>query len=479
MNALGFAVFVRRFFIFLASLLLFSCAAGPHPTQAPPPRSAPVKHEKPPNREKALGREFLRSALKEFQFVKDYEVVHLVNQVGREIVKAIGEDPDRYHFFVVHNNQLNAFAIPGGYIFLFDGLLKKLDSVDALAGVLAHEIAHVEKKHFFKDSKKINAVNLATMASIIIAGLSGKAEGATGTIAMAANVSMRLKFSRKNEEEADLFAIRFLKQTPYNPAGLSDFFKTLSFYQRFTRGIPPPYLSTHPGLGERRLMVEALTRNLPRQKKTSLDWDRIATILRADKTGTPELSPAQANPEKQAREIHIEEDRAFYLRGLSALKSGRLKEALEAYQSAIGHNRDNALYYADLSQIYMQVQETALAKKAAEESITRAHNLPGPYLVLGMIAQSENDHQSAITQLELATALAPDHAFIHFQLARSYHALSLGVKEHFHLGRHHRLNLEPDLALRQFQRGLSLLKEKNALFRSIQNEIRDIRREGT
>jgi len=471
---------MRKLSFMVLLFLLTACAGGPPPRKAPPSSPpAPAKQEQALSRGKILGKQFLQTALKDFQFVKDYEVVHLVNQVGKEIVQAIGEDPEAYHFLVVRKNQLNAFAVPGGYIFLFDGLLKKLGSVDALAGVLAHEIAHVERKHFFKDAKKINAVNLATMASIILAGLAGEGQGATGTIAIAANVSMQLKFSRKNEEEADLHAIRFLKQTRYNPVGLSDFFKTLSFYQRFTRGIPPPYLSTHPGLGERRLMVEALTKGLPSKKKTSVDWERIATILRASGSGLTEAAPLPSGAGGRQGQAHEKNKaRAFYLKGLLALKSGRLQEALLAYKEAIRHNNSHALYYADLSLVYMRLQKAALARETAEASIARSDQIPTPYLVLGMIAQLEQDHKAAIAHLEAAAALAPGHAFIHFQLARSYHAHSLKAKEHYHLGRHHRLNLEPTLALRQFQMALGFLKEKNALYRKIQHEIEEISREG-
>jgi len=471
---------MRRLLLALISFfILFGCAA------APPKKDPEVAPPDPPlvqDHGKELGKSFMTTALKKYTFVKDPEVIALVNEVGREIVKSIGKDPDSYHFFVVRQNQLNAFAIPGGYIFLFDGLLKNFDSIDALAGVLAHEIAHVELNHFFKDAKKISAINLATMASLILAGLTGEGLGATGTIAIAANTSMQLGFSRKNEEEADLHAIRFLNKTRYNPSGLSTFFSTLSFYQRLTQGTVPPYLSTHPGVGERRFMVDRLVKNIPKKSLSAEKWDRVSTILRAKKGGSLNKRPLNKGPIKNGIE-QKNQGHQIYLRGLAALKSGALNEALASYEAAIRLNPTEAIYHADLSKIYMRLQQAEAAKTAALRSIQLSQEGFGkesaiPHLVLGMIAQSEDNHKDAVSQLEEAKRLAPENPIIHFQLARSYHALSKKGKEGFHLGRYHRLNLEPDKALQEFKKTFKLADLDSFLKRAIQDEIRGIQTEG-
>ncbi len=465
---------MRILTIIIFVFTFFGCTGARHSELEPEPPPPPVRVD----HGKELGKQFIKAALKEYRFVKDPEIVRLVNRVGKEILTAIGEDPARYHFLVVQQNQLNAFAIPGGYIFLFDGLLKKLDSLDSLAGVMAHEIAHVQKNHFFKDAKKINAINLATMASIILAGLAGEGQGATGTIAIAANVSLQLKFSRENEEEADLHAVRYLRRTPYHPSGLSTFFNTLSFYQRFTSGVPPPYLSTHPGLGERRLMVDLLIQDLPPPALLSdaaqVDWKRINTILRAD--GTEAIDTLF--PKAQEDESVLDEAQRYYLRGLFALKSGAMQEALLAYQEAIQRNPDQSLYYGDLAQVYMRLQRVEEAKTAALKSIQLADNQAAPHLVLGMILQIEGAHQSALDHFEIARKRGPENPIVYYQFARSYHALSKTVMEQFYLGRYHRFNLEPDKALSALQKGLGMVIKGSLMAQTLQNEIDDIRREG-
>lgn len=472
----------------LAACLVFltACAGGPPVSRAPKPvPDAGKETQAPPapalSREKALGRQFMQAALKEFTFVKDFEVRAQVNEAGGSILRAIGEDPADFHFFVVRQNTLNAFAVPGGYIFLYDGLIRELKTKDALAGVLAHEIAHVKRRHFFKNEKKMTAVSLATIASILLAGLTGQEAAATGTIAAAANISMQLKFSRENEEDADLHAIEYLKQTAYDPRGLAEFFKTLSFYAGFTRGVEPPYFSTHPGLGERRFMVEALMKDFPTRRKAfgadavpwDRDWGRVTAILKG--TGG---APDAAAPKEEGLPEGETNARRLYLSGLTLSRAGQLREAAQKYQAAIRFEPEQAVYHADLAYIWMRLQKADLAKSTALESLRLSRDNPRPHLVLGMIAQSENDHQGAVKHLEEAKTHAPDDAFLHLQLARSYHALSVPEKEKFHLGRYHRLNLEPVKALAQFQQVRGLIDSRAPLAIRAAREISEITRDG-
>jgi predicted Zn-dependent protease len=430
------------------------------------------------DKNKELGKEFLQVARREYTFVKDPEVITLVNKVGRELLEANGIDPATYHFLIVKKNQLNAFAIPGGYIFVFDELLKKLNSIDALAGVLAHEIAHVRQNHFFKDVKKIGAINLATMAAVILATLAGEDSGAVGTVAQAANITYQLKFSRENEEEADLYAIKFLQKTKYNPAGLAEFFKTLSEYERFSfASAIPPYLSTHPGVIERRFMVESLVdgSSVAMEEKDSYgeNWKRIVTLLQAENG----RDNGDQNYGGKGDDL-LSKEQDHYLSGLSALKSGQFNQAVAEYEEAIKLNPDKAIYYADLATLYMELKQIERARKNALKSLQLSGNYASLYLVLGMIENTEDDYEKAIEYLEKAEKQAPDNPLIQFQMAHSYHGLSMPAQEKFHLGRYYRFSLEPEKAIRQLQKALTLSDEKVLLTQKIESEMREIQREG-
>lgn len=474
---------IKRLRYISIALLVFilGCSAGrvvkgSRVEQPKPSKEAP--EVEPVSKEKELGREFLKTARREYRFVTDHEVISLVNQVGRDIVEAMGGDPTRYHFLVVKNKGVNAFALPGGYIFIFDGLLKTVESIDALAGVLAHEVAHVRLNHFFENTERINAMNLATVAAIILSGLAGGDTSATATVAQAVNITFQLRFSRENEEEADLYAIRALKKTRYDPRGLKDFFETLLFYERLSPAEEiPPYLSTHPGLEERLRRAEVFSEAFSTQRDKvgleSYDWERIATILKAEAR-----EEVGASLKYMGKKEGLSEERRHYLEGLSALKRGDYKRAISEYKEAIRLNPDNPIYHADLALSYIRLEEIALAKEEAERSLKLSRSYPYPYLALGMVALSQSQYEKGLELLKEALALAPYDHSIHYWLAYTYHLLKMPAKEGFHLGRYYRLKIEPERALYQFQKALSFVDEGDVFYQRIKDEIREIQREG-
>ena len=418
---------------------------------------------------KDMGRQFLLAAASEFNFVTDPDVISLVNDVGRRLVTAAGSNPDYYHFFVVRKNQLNAFAVPGGYIFIYDGLLKNMKSVDELAGVLAHEIAHVERDHYLKDSKKTTLADFATLAGII-AGISSGNPDASIAIASGANLSFKLKLSREHETEADISALKYLGRTDYKPAGLASFFKTLSLHERLNSGDAlPPYLSTHPGITDRQGILESLTRNVPdKTGQKPLDrweWDRIITILRAaDKDGVP------VKESYNAEKMH-------YLKGLYAFKSFDLKTALAEYKEAIRINPESHIYHADLAMLYMQMQHYDKAKEEALLSASMDGENPSTFIVLGMAAKNVMDYNEAIKNFSKAANLNRYDPFIRYHLAGSSYAQKMTTIGRYELGHFYRLNLSPERALMQFRMAL---KESNdpELTAKIKEEIDRLLREG-
>lgn len=136
------------------------------------------------------------------------------------------------------DETLNAFCTPGGYIYVYTGLIKYLDSEDQLAGVMAHEIAHAALRHSTRQMTRAYGI------SALYALISGKSEpGQAEQIAMGL---LSLKFSRDHETEADLWSVKYLCPTDYNAAGAAGFFENME-----GRSTPPEFLSTHPNPGNR------------------------------------------------------------------------------------------------------------------------------------------------------------------------------------------------------------------------------------
>ena len=137
---------------------------------------------------------------------------------------------------------LNAFATPGGYIYVYTGLIKYLDSEDHLAGVMGHEIAHADLRHSTRQLTKMYGVQ--ELISIAL--------GNSGAVKDVAAALINLKFSRSHESESDAASVRYMCSTPYNAAGAAGFFEKI---EAEGSSQPPQFMSTHPNPGNR---VEAI-----------------------------------------------------------------------------------------------------------------------------------------------------------------------------------------------------------------------------
>ncbi|HEX5514970.1 MAG TPA: M48 family metalloprotease, partial [Gammaproteobacteria bacterium] len=154
-----------------------------------------------------------------------------------------------YHFFILDIPSINAFAMPGGYIGVNAGLILAARSESELAGVLAHEIAHVTQRHLARRLESSQRVTLQNAALLLAALLIGSQDPQAGTAAAAASVAgsiqQQLNYSRAFEHEADNLGIRMLAAADLDPHGMPAFFGRLAEATRY-QNRPPEYLSTHP-----------------------------------------------------------------------------------------------------------------------------------------------------------------------------------------------------------------------------------------
>jgi predicted Zn-dependent protease len=415
----------------IAALLLSGCphAAPPAPppeARRPPP--PPVPHSEEYLKGKEMGRQFVASALREFQFRTDWDVAGAVTAVGRRLVAGIGADPDTYHFFVVRNPEANAFAIPGGYIFVFDGLLARLQGENELAGVLAHEIGHVRRGHFFKNEKQLVAADLGVLAAILL----GRGGEAATALSIAGASSLQLAFSRENEREADQSALAELPAAGYDPMSLADFFGVL--YREEHLLMPEnqfPYLATHPGLDERyswAVQTAKLSGRAPPPPPPPELWDRLAGTLAADDLTR---RPPTGGPFRE---------------GWAYLKASRYNEARPLLEEAVKQGLDGADALAALGACRLAMGEPDGASQAAERGLAMAPDNPLVHLLVGEIAWRAKDRDAALAAFQRAVALAPDHPMAHYRLSEVLDAEGRPDEARFHLARYLRLTYHPDQA---------------------------------
>lgn len=234
--------------------------------------------------EKEMGEKFNLALRSSLPFVDDPEVREYVVDIVKRLTKAMPPQPFEFRSSVINNNSLNAFAIPGGNVYVFTGMLMNLNSEDELAGVLAHELAHVTQRHVAARLERAQFFTLGTLL-VAIAGiaLGGPGGAAAAVTATGASQSAMLNYSRVDESESDNIGLQYLVKAGYSPWGMVGGFKILRQKNYLSGMSVPTYLSTHPAIGDRvnslSSRIEAMPASLKNRKQKTDRFQRVKTLL--------------------------------------------------------------------------------------------------------------------------------------------------------------------------------------------------------
>lgn len=228
---------------YLFLLLLFGCASFEYNPLTGKQRLAFFTTEQ----EIKLGRKLARQVEKEFELIADLKLRSWVNDVGYKLVKVCDRKDIVYHFNIIKmtKKQPNAFALPGGYIYITDAMLRMISDDSELAGVLAHEISHVVLRHsIFKLQENLGY-------STLLAILAPRApSGATLKQIHNALLLLLVSYDKEKELEADRLAVRYLRKAGYRIDGMIKVLKKIQQWV-FNSPIRRYYLHTHPYIDER------------------------------------------------------------------------------------------------------------------------------------------------------------------------------------------------------------------------------------
>ena len=183
--------------------------------------------------EKNLGKQVFSEIESSGILLNNLPLRSYVDGIGRSLLAEVGPTPFDFKFYVVKSQEPNAFAIPGGYVFVTTGLLVTAENEQEVAGVLSHEIAHVTMRHIsqlIERSKRINLASMVAMIAGMLLGGGGKGGEAVAATAMAAQQSLMLKYTREHETDADQNSLHYLTKAGYDPNGLLSFMKKISRY---------------------------------------------------------------------------------------------------------------------------------------------------------------------------------------------------------------------------------------------------------
>ena len=204
-----------------------------------------------PTRERELGKAFMRSVRRSQKVMDDPLLTDYIQQLGSKLVNASEASGTPFNFFVIEDQNINAFAGPGGHIGVYTGLILTTDTESELAAVLAHEIAHVTQQHLLRAWESASQMSLPNAALLLAAVVLGAAVGGDAGIAaamggQAALIQQQINFTRANEKEADRVGIEILGESGYEPRAMPSFFSRMGKANRVYASKLPEFLRTHP-----------------------------------------------------------------------------------------------------------------------------------------------------------------------------------------------------------------------------------------
>ena len=221
------------------------------------------------------GREAAAEVDRQAKFVDDPMITEYVNRVGQNIVLH-SDAKVPFTIKVIDSDEVNAFALPGGFFYVNKGLILAADNEAELAGVMAHEIAHVAARHAVENQTKAGLLEYAALAgSIFLGGVPGMIYQNTAGIGL---LGIFMKFSRAAEEEADKLGVQYMYAAGYDPGAMATMFEKLEAKNKKKPGFVARAFSTHPAPPDRRAAALALAARFPEHEEyviSSSEFQRV------------------------------------------------------------------------------------------------------------------------------------------------------------------------------------------------------------
>ncbi len=303
-----------------------------------------------------IGLMIVRSLRDAGQIVEDPEINEYLQAIGMRLASQAHEGAHRFTFFAVRDSSINAFALPGGFIGVNAGLVKATRSEAELAGVLAHEIAHVTQRHIARSLQNAGRANLASAAAMLAAILIGATTGVPSdavlgsvTAAQGLAAQSQINYTRANEAEADRVGINILAASGFDPVGMPEFFGTMQQRSGGAGRNIPALLRTHPVTSERiaetRDRASRMERpRTPDSTSYALIRDRLELETLSQEAQLRDLYPAAKSADYPST------DAEQYGRALALVRAGAPDEAIPVLEALRDRRPDVTLYHTALGQ---------------------------------------------------------------------------------------------------------------------------------
>lgn len=406
-----------------------------------------------PEQEKQLGAQMMRQIRQAGIVLNDMVISSYLNSLGQRLVSNSEEPAKHFTFFVVNEPSINAFAGPGGYIGVHTGLFMAAENESELAGVLAHEIAHVTQRHLARAYEAANSLSLphmaAMLASILVATQNAEAGMASMAAISAGSLQYQINFTRTNEYEADRVGIQTLAQSGLDPYGMPRFFERLQKESRLYGSRPPEFLSTHPVTTNRIAEAESRAERYPAGKVDNLDFQLVRAKLQVINYSDPH----QVIDDFDRYRDKSEQAKVYetYRYSLLLATTGKPGESLKILEKLHQADPDRIIYRLDMAKILESNRQYKQALKLYKDALSL---YPGNLTILIPYANTLLVADNASGAYKLLSDISKgqyDNPRIYKLLAQAAEATGRMVESHAAMSRYYNLNGHTKQAIQQLQ----------------------------
>jgi predicted Zn-dependent protease len=393
------------------------------------------------SKERELAEAFMKVVRRQYDIIDDPFLTGYLNEVGQRLVHKLPPQPFAYRFYLIRANVYNAFAGPGGHIFINSGLIQAMENEDQLAGILAHEIAHVKNRHIsqrIERSSKISMASLAGMVAGIFLGGGGSEIGSALSVgSMAAGQSAHLAYSRKDEMEADQLGLKYLSEAGYDGAGLLAILKKIRAKQWYGSDQVPSYLMTHPAVEARLVYVDGWLATHPKAGARSRRPERFlrARIRLAALYGDLELT---RNRFAALAGDHPEDSLVRYGYALVRARSGDHAGAIKEYAAVVKEDASAHWAMTGIGRSLFLTGQYDQARVYLERALSGAGEDADALFFLGRTHMALGDYDRAMDALSTVMMQQPRYPQVAQFLGEAYGKQGRLGSAHYYLGIHYK-----------------------------------------
>jgi beta-barrel assembly-enhancing protease len=403
-----------------------------------------------------------KAAKKPIILISGPETTEFLDTIAKPLLKAAGIAPKRVHFYVVLNSNLNAMALESNDIIFNSELLLQTQSIDEVAGVMAHEIAHLAAGHHIKLKSEMKNVSMQTLLYSLVGVAAGIATG-SGEVAQAAIMggtasghSQLLSSQRQKETQADRLAIYYMVKAGFDPHGLATFMTKLHQAQR-SASLPAPYLLSHPASADRVVEIQRMAERMrpsffhPSRENGKLR--RIQAKIMATSMGTPDMAVNhfRAKLKKRPNDFTSRYGLAIALR-----YTGQLPESEAQFNRLLKQRPKDPYLYRERGRTRTDWGRAVQAEGDFRTSLKYHPKHPDLLYWLAFSLKEQEKYRSAGRILRRLTIQHPKRANYFYLLAMVEGKGQRPAPGHLALGRYYALKLEKKTALWHFNESIRL-----------------------